>query len=62
MTYDEIIRMKYAHVAFVLSDRVIIIKITSVKREDLNGTIFSHISAGKVPFFKVPSADEKINI
>lgn len=58
MTYDELIEKKYAHVAFVLSDRVIIIKITSVKPEDLKGAIFTHISAGKVPFYRITDKTE----
>lgn len=56
MTYQEIVDTGFAWVGFIYDDRVILIKISSVKPEDLIGWTFTNIIKNRVPMFKKEQA------
>jgi len=53
MTYQDIIDKKFNFIAFAYSDRVLIIRVTSVKPDDFLNKEFSHIIKNKLPFFRL---------
>lgn len=53
MTYQDVIDKKFTYVAFAYSDRVLIVRTTSVKADDFLNKEFSHIIKDKLPFFKL---------
>jgi len=52
MTYQELIKKGFKLVAFSYPDRVIIIKMTSVKEEDFENTTYTHMLSDNIPAFK----------
>lgn len=60
MTYQEIINTGFAWVGFIYDDRVILIKISSIKPEDLTGWIFTNVVKNRVPMFKKVSISQSI--
>lgn len=53
MTYQDVIDKKFTYVAFAYSDRVLIIRASSVKPDDFLNKEFSHVIKDKLPFFKL---------
>lgn len=60
MTYQDIINRGFPWVGFVYSDRVILIKTSSVKPEDLNGWRFTNIVKNRMPMFEQDSISQSI--
>jgi len=60
MTYQDIINRGFPWVGFVYSDRVILIKTSSVKPEDLNGWHFTNIVKNRMPMFEQDSISQSI--
>jgi hypothetical protein len=60
MTYDDILKHGFAWIGFVYPDRVILIKTSSVKAEDLNGWRFKNIVKNRMPMFTHDSISQSI--
>lgn len=52
MTYQDIVARRFDWIGFVYPDRVILIKTSSVKPEDLNGWRFTNIVKNRMPMFE----------
>jgi hypothetical protein len=60
MTYDDIVNRGFAWIGFIYPDRVILIKTTSVKPEDLAGWHFTNMVKNRMPMFAQDSISQSI--
>ena len=52
MTYQELVDKKFKMVAFSYKDRVLIIRVASVKETDFENTEYSHMLSDNIPAYK----------
>ena len=60
MTYQDIVNRGFAWIGFVYPDRVILIKTSSVKPEDLTGWRFTNVVKNRMPMFAQDSISQSI--
>ena len=60
MTYQDIVDRGFAWIGFVYPDRVILIKTSSVKPEDLTGWRFTNVVKNRMPMFTQDSISQSI--